>query len=258
MVVRQPLDYCKTAFTLFLPSYHFIEPLMTTSTQPLSFTNTSATDSFLVCCFYTESYSDHALSLKKSLDDFDLNYHFKQVEDAGYWEANTRIKPHFILECLQNFPNKNILYLDADALVKKPLDYFNHITADVAFYKTKDMPGMSHDYLASTMFFSNTPNTIKLVEQWIAEQVDGKHIQVDQDSLDTAMYKLGDTLSIKPLNPGYIKIFDKDYEGEVYIEQFQASRGQTKLKRQKIRRRNRIVGGLLIVIIAVIAYSIWS
>lgn len=218
----------------------------------------NAPDSFLVCCFYTESYRDHALSLKQSLDNFNLNYYFKEVEDAGYWEANTRIKPHFILECLQQFPEKDVLYLDADALVKKPLDYFNHVTADIAFYKTKGMPGMSHDYLASTMFFKNTSNTIKLVEQWITEQVNGKRTQVDQDSLDAAMEKIGDTLTVESLNPGYIKIFDKDYEGDIYIEQYQASRGQTKLKRKNIRIRNRVIGVTALVVIAIIAYSMFS
>lgn len=231
---------------------------MTTTSAPSSFINMNTPDSFLVCCFYTHSYFDHALSLKQSLDEFHLNYYFKEVEDAGYWEANTRIKPHFILECLQKFPEKDVLYLDADALVKKSLDYFNHITADVAFYKTKGMPGMSHDYLASTMFFKNTSNTIKLVEQWIAEQVNGKRTQVDQDSLDAAMEKLGDTLTVESLNPGYIKIFDKDYDGDVYIEQYQASRGHTKLKRRNIRTRNRIIGVAVLVAIAVIAYNIFS
>ena len=226
---------------------------MTLSSHPSFFQNTTSTDNFLVCCFYTDSYSSHALSLKKSLDDFNLNYYFKEVKDLGYWEANTRIKPHFILECLQKFPNQNILYLDADALVKKPLDYFNHITADVAFYKTKDMPGMSHDYLASTMFFSNTSNTVDLVKQWIAEQVDNKRTQVDQDSLDVAMNKLGHTLTVEPLDPGYIKIFDKDYNGTIYIEQYQASRGQTKLKRQKIRWRNRV---LIITTLVILSISI--
>ena len=230
---------------------------MTEISKPLSFTNMSATDGYVVCCFYTDSYKSHALSLKQSLDNFGLNYYFKQVSDAGYWEANTRIKPHFILECLQKFPENDVLYLDADALVKKPLDYFNHITADVAFYKTKGMPGMSHDYLASTMFFKNTANTITLVKQWIAEQVDSKRTQVDQDSLDTAMYKLGNTLTVEPLNPGYIKIFDKDYDGDVYIEQYQASRGQTKLKRQNIRMRNRVIGGTVFVLLAALAYSLF-
>lgn len=224
---------------------------MTTQYQPTFFTDISASDSFLVCCFYTDSYRDHALALKQSLEDFNVNYHFKEVEDAGYWEANTRTKPHFILECLQQFPDKDVLYLDADALVKKPLDYFNHIRADVAFYKTKGMPGMSHDYLASTMFFKNTATTISLVQQWIAEQVDGKRTQVDQDSLDTAMDKLGHTLTVEPLNPGYIKIFDKDYDGDVYIEQYQASRSHTKLKRKNIRTRNRIIGAVVLVVIVI-------
>ena len=110
---------------------------------------------------------------------------------------------------------------------------------------------MSHDYLASTMFFKNTANTISLVQQWIAEQVDGKRTQVDQDSLDTAMDKLGHTLTVEPLNPGYIKIFDKDYDGDVYIEQYQASRSHTKLKRKNIRTRNRIIGTVVLVVIVI-------
>lgn len=207
-----------------------------------SFQQMNDNDHFLVCCFYTKSYLDHASALKQTLDDFNISYYFKEVEDAGYWEANTRIKPHFILECLQEFPNKSILYLDADARVKKPLDYFNHITADVAFYNTKGMPEMSHDYLASTLFFNNTEATKQLVEQWIREQEHGKRTQVDQDSLDAAMQKLESTLTVAPLSAGYIKIFDKDYQGDIYIEQYQASRSQTKLRRKLIRQRNRLLG----------------
>ena len=225
---------------------------MTLIPQTPSYQSMTATDTFFVCCFYTESYLDHALSLKQSLDDFGLNYVFKQVEDAGYWEANTRIKPHFILDCLERFPDKDALYLDADAMVKKSLDHFNTVTADVEFYKTKGMAGMSHDYLASTLFFRNTPATIALVQQWIAEQVNGKRTQVDQDSLDMAMEKMAGKIEVAPLSPGYIKIFDKDYAGEIYIEQYQASRGQTKLRRQNIRKRNRMVGGM-VVLIAIVA-----
>ena len=230
---------------------------MTDLTQTDSIININEEHGFIVCCFYTESYHEHAMRLKSSLDKFNLSYYFSQVEDAGYWEANTRLKPHFILECLNKFPEKDILYLDADAIVKQPIDYFNNVTADVAFYKTKGMPGMSHDYLASTMFFKNTEPTKALVQQWITEQVDGKNTQVDQDSLDQAMIKFEDKISMEPLPAGYIKIFDKDYEGEIYIEQYQASRGQTKLRRQKIRRRNRLIGLTLITItVASIGYFI--
>ena len=226
---------------------------MANSTAPLFFEHITSDHQFIVCCFYTESYRDHALSLKHSLEQFGLNYYFKQVEDAGYWEANTRIKPHFVLECLQKFPNLDVLYLDADAIVKKPLDYFNTITADIAVYETKGLPGMSHDYLTGTIFFKNTPQTLVLVEQWITEQVDGKQTQVDQDSLDEAMKKLKSTLTIEPLSPGYIKIFDKNYDGDIYIEQYQASRSQTKLRRQLIRKRNKYLAISLLSVIIFLA-----
>ena len=182
--------------------------------------------SFVVCCFYTSNYKTHADSLKSSLEKFELNYYFCEVEDAGYWEANTRLKPHFIEHCLNKFPEQAILYLDADAVVKKPLDYFNAVTVDVSFFDTRGMAGMSHDYLASTLFFNNTAATKTLVQSWIDAQKNGKRIQVDQDSLDMAMNEHRDDLVFEPLSEGYIKIFDReasDYEGEIYIEQYQAS-----------------------------------
>lgn len=207
----------------------------------------SSRDTFVVCCFYTASYHEHAMRLKASLDEFGLNYYLAQVADAGFWEANTRIKPYFIAKCLEKFADYGVLYLDADAVVKKPLDYFNHVREDVALYDTRGLANMSHDYLASTMFFNNTPASHKLVAQWIAEQHDGKRTQVDQDSLDAAMHKMANHISVAPLSAGYIKIFDRDtrqdgYDGEIYIEQYQASRSQTKLRRTLIRRRNRIIG----------------
>lgn len=217
----------------------------------------SSQDKFIVVCFFTPNYHDHALRLKGTLDKFNLNYYFEEVADAGFWEANTRLKPHFIQRCLQKFPEYGILYLDADAGVVKPLNYFNELAQkdiDVAFYYTRGLPNMSHDYLASTLYFNNTPTTNALVQQWIDEQKDGKRTQVDQDSLDSAMLKFAGKIKVEPLNTGYIKIFDKDYDGEVFIEQYQASREQPKLRRQLIRRRNRIIGVVVLVLIGLGLY----
>lgn len=215
--------------------------------------NLASADKFIVCCFFTPNYYDHAMRLKGTLHTFNLNYYIEEVADAGFWEANTRLKPAFILRCLEKFPDYGILYLDADAGVVKPLGYFNGLAdnknIDVAFYKTRGMAGMSHDYLASTLYFNNTPTAHALVKRWIAEQVEGKRTQVDQDSLDMAMAKFEGKINVEPLNAGYIKIFDKDYDGEVYIEQYQASREQPKLRRQLIRRRNRLIGVTVLLVI---------
>lgn len=214
---------------------------MTALIQTDALTHINNDQQFLVCCFYTSSYKEHAMRLKESLDTFNVGYYFSEVEDAGYWEGNTRLKPHFIQECLELFPEKDVLYLDADAVIKKPINYFNSITKDIALYKATGLPGMSHNYLAGTMFFKNNQLTRDFVNQWIAEQKNGKKTQVDQDSLDEAMIKFENKLSVEPLPAGYIKIFDKDYEGEVYIEQYQASRNHVKLRRKLIRRRNKLL-----------------
>nr|WP_312538847.1 hypothetical protein [Moraxella sp. CTOTU47616] len=223
----------------------------------LNYQQLNSPDKFIVVCFFTPNYHDHALRLRGTLDKFHLNYYFEEVADAGFWEANTRLKPGFILRCLQYFPEYGILYLDADAGVVKPLNYFNELAEkdiDVAFYYTRGLPNMSHDYLASTLYFNNTHASHALVQQWIAEQVGGKRTQVDQDSLDSAMAKFQGKIKVEPLNAGYIKIFDKDYDGEVYIEQYQASREQPKLRRQLIRKRNRAIGIIIMIILVLITY----
>ncbi|WP_227430615.1 putative nucleotide-diphospho-sugar transferase [Psychrobacter sp. I-STPA6b] len=212
---------------------------------------------FLVCCFYTPNYQQHAQQLKQSLDNLNINHYLQSVPDQGYWEANTRIKPYFLQHCLTRFANKNILYLDADAVVKRPLDYFENIDTDIAVYETHRAKGMSHDYLTGTIFLRQTPATHDLVEKWCMAQQPEKKTQVDQDSFDSAMQQMKAQLSIEPLPLGYIKIFDKDYSGTVYIEQYQASRGQTKLRRQRIRRRNQILAGVVIILIIITALKIF-
>jgi len=221
---------------------------MTTVTLPntINFnTNPDVVDQylqdFIVCCFFTPSYEGHAKQLKQSIKQLQINYYLQPVPEQGYWEANTRIKPYFLDHCLKQFPNRNVLYLDADAIVKNSLNYFDEITCDVAVYHTKGAQGMSHDYLTGTIFLKNKQVTKDFVGRWCAVQDDCKLTLVDQDSFDQAMQTSNTHLVIADLPLGYIKIFDKDFDGKVYIEQYQASRQQTKLKRKLIRRRNQIL-----------------
>ena len=211
--------------------------------------NLSYSRNFVICAFYTPSYHTNALNLKESIEQFSLNYHIEEVKDRGYWEANTRIKPEFLQECLNRFPYQNILYIDTDACVKDELTFFDTITEDICLYDTQRAVGMSHQYLASTIFLKNTPNTHELVRLWIQNQQGGVTL-VDQDSLDKAMLQMTGKISIKPLPEGYIKIFDRDqYKGPVYIEQYQASRNITKLRRKLIRLRN--IGILVAFVLAI-------
>lgn len=213
--------------------------------------------SFIICCFFTPSYEINVQGLQASLEALDISYYLQPIADQGYWEANTRAKPHFLLHCLKHFPKYNIVYLDADAAVKKPLDYFDRLSADIGVYETHRQKGMSHDYLTGTIFLRNCPATLSFVEQWCQQQLNCNRTMVDQDSFDAAMRLCRDDLQVESLPLGYIKIFDREYDGDVFIEQFQASRGQTKLKRQLIRRRNKfIIIGTLSLIILIILFLV--
>lgn len=209
---------------------------------------------YIVCGFFTPNYEIRARQLKDSLDSLQINYYLQPVADQGHWEANTRIKPYFLLHCLKKFEDKNVIYLDTDAVVKKSLDYFSELSADISVYITHRAVGMSHDYLTGTLFLANTPATYKLVSDWCMAQNQCKNTMVDQDSFEIAMRSNENLLRIEPLSVGYIKIFDKDYDGEVYIEQYQASREQPKLRRQLIRKRNRAIGLIIMIILVLIAY----
>ncbi len=220
-------------------------------------TNHNTDNRFIVCCYFTENYRELALSLKASLDKFNLPYCLQPVEDAGYWEANTRLKPVFLRDCLRAFPDKDVLYLDADAVVKKTLDFFNNVQEDLAIYvANRDDTGMSHGYLTGTVFIKNNPTGEALLTKWVEAQHNGSKTQVDQDSIEIAIQQLAEQISIAPLPLSYVKIFDKEYEGDIYIEQYQASRSQTKLRRKRIRRRNQALILLLVALGLTIGYAL--
>ncbi len=69
---------------------------------------------YVVCVFYTEDYLQYVLDLKRSLERNSVNHFLKLYEKRDSWEATTRIKPHFLLECLSRFPQLGVLYVDAD------------------------------------------------------------------------------------------------------------------------------------------------
>ena len=95
--------------------------------------------SYIVCAFYTPNYLEQITSLKRSLEAQGISHFLKRYERAATWEATTRLKPVFVDHCLEKFPDKDVLYLDADAVVRKPLQFFDGQQADISllFHPTK-------------------------------------------------------------------------------------------------------------------------
>lgn len=202
--------------------------------------------SYIACAFYTPNYLEQITSLKRSLEAQGISHFFKRYERAATWEATTRLKPVFVDHCLGRFPDKDILYLDADAVVRKPLTFFEGLQSDISllFHPTK--VGRTH-YLrisAGTVFVRNTEGGRRFATLWKDAERHCHALTVDEDMVYMAFADMAG-VSIAVLPPTYYKIFDKP-GSEPVIEHFQASRKQFKWRRllRRLRRVGLIVGGV--------------
>ncbi len=186
---------------------------------------------YVVCAFYTPNYLPQILTLKASLDALGLNYYFKRYEPRGGWEANTRIKAEFVAHALQRLPKHDVAYLDADAIVRRPLKLFETAEADVTMlfdHRRRNKLNMLR-IAAGTLLVRNTPGGRRFAERWAAESAKAGALDLDEDLIYRMFPTLeGVTLAVLP-RP-YSKIFDAPGVDPV-VEHFQASRGQFKWRR---------------------------
>jgi hypothetical protein len=201
--------------------------------------------SYVVCAFYTQSYLPQITSLRRSLEEHGINHFLKRYERRATWESTTRLKPVFLDYCLRRFPERDVLYLDADAVVRKPLAFFDGQQSDVSLLFHPTRVGGTH-YLrisAGTVFVRNTEGGRRFASLWKAQEARCGPLTVDEDMIYMAFGDLAG-VSITVLPPTYYKIFDKP-GAEPVIEHFQASRRQFKWRRV-IRKARRIAVGVAI------------
>jgi hypothetical protein len=209
---------------------------------------------YVVCAFYTPNYIEQVLSLKASLDALGINYFLKRYERAATWEATTRLKPVFVDHCMARFPKHDVLYLDADAVVRKEPVFFNTVTSDVCLLFNPVKPAKTH-YLriaAGTLLVRNTAGGRRFAAAWKAEEANASMLSLDEDLIYMAIPKL-EGVSFTALPQSYTKIFDKPGADPV-IEHFQASRGQFKWRRV-IRKARRI--GVAVAVIGGLLFAYW-
>jgi hypothetical protein len=208
---------------------------------------------YVVCAFYTPNYLEPLLALKASLDALGINYFLKRYDRAATWEATTRLKPVFVDHCMGRFPDHDVLYLDADAVVRKIPTFFDTVTSDVCLLFNAVKPGKIH-YLriaAGTLLVRNTEGGRRFAAQWKAEEANASMLSLDEDLIYMAMPKL-QGVSFTALPQAYTKIFDRP-GADPYIEHFQASRGQFKWRRV-IRKARRVAIGVGIAAAVLLAW----
>ena len=132
---------------------------------------------FVICAFYTPNYRKvFEQYLKPSLDRLKIENYVKEYSETGSWISNTRLKSLFALECLENFPEKNIVVIDVDAKIKHYPELFNCIPDfyDIGFHGLNQNDWYHNgsgkkELLTGTLYLQNTSFTRIVVNEWVKE-----------------------------------------------------------------------------------------
>jgi len=131
-------------------------------------------NNFIICSFITKNTNYEKIIEKyllKSIKKLKLPFHVEIMEDLGSWIRNTSQKPIAILNCLEKFPNKNIVYLDSNCVIRDNLTLFDKIPEEYDlgahyldlnnYYDTN-----KKELLTSVLFLRNNFTTRDIVKKW--------------------------------------------------------------------------------------------
>src|SRR5580693_2565561 len=92
----------------------------------------------MVVSFYTDAfYLREAFELARSCEALQLDYDINQVRPEGSWARNTNLKPSFLQQMSLRYPDRAIVWLDADARVRALPTDFPRIISPVAYHVFK-------------------------------------------------------------------------------------------------------------------------
>jgi len=197
---------------------------------------------WIVVSFYTTGtgYEDVVRKLEASLVEHKLPYHLFPCEPEGTWRKNLNHKSRVILEAFDMYPDKDIVFIDADGIVRRYPVLFDQLSTDHAY----DMAAHFHPYkgtninggslLSGTLWIQNSDRGKRLVSEWHKIAQDHPKVR-HQHCLRLAVNELnrkGVGIKVYRMPREYTLIFDY-YRGKnrpkPVIEHFQASR---KLRRE--------------------------
>jgi hypothetical protein len=116
-----------------------------------------------VVAFHTDDdlFNGHVENLRKSLIGLDIPHYTEKIHPIGNWMENVAYKPEFILSCLDKFRD-NLVYIDADAVVREYPVLFDTIQEDIAVHYRDGV-----EMLAGTLYFKNCEENKSLIKEWI-------------------------------------------------------------------------------------------
>ena len=198
---------------------------------------------FIVCVYATKDTPYEMIALTQvipSLVALQIHYCYYSVPNLGSWKKNTSYKATFAMDRLKEYPDKNIVLLDADCKVNNYPELFNaipeqyNVAAHLLDWATWYQNGTTNkEFLTGTLYLKNSDRTKKLVQQWIDDCAKDVN-SWEQKVLANVLVRNKEQIYALPLSYCYIASLPDGREPNVKIDNptivhFQKSR---ELKRQ--------------------------
>lgn len=190
----------------------------------------------VITSYYTKGtgYEKQVKELKTTLRRFNLENDVVGIKDRGSWHKNTYYKAQFVMRMMEKYPDRPIVFVDADAKMRCNPVLFNNFDCDFAchFLHGKEL-------LSGTLYLGNTKGSRFIVRKWIEENKLYPTTHMPQKNLRAVFNKHKDKIKWKELPVEYCMIFDSYFRNKAnpVIEHFQLSRVHKNSKGKKYKYR---------------------
>jgi hypothetical protein len=170
----------------------------------------------LVVGYYTigTPYEAEAREMERSAHRMGLDVVLRGIEVRGSWVENCAAKPEIIRDVQAEFPDRAILYVDADARFQRYPALFDGCNlGDMACHRL----GATDELLSGTLYFGPTPAARALVEAWI-EECKANPLSRESRALSNAMTRFGGDVRSFPPEYCRVRLNGKQHSGDSVIE----------------------------------------
>jgi len=176
-------------------------------------------------------YQDEIEQLREGLERFGLRYKFYGYDCTGDWTKNTMYKAKIVKTALEEYPDTDICWLDADAIIKRSpsvLLGLHEQDFDICCHFREKPNSNTINLQTGTIVFRNNEIVRSIVEDWAnSSRVDWDH-RLFQSLFEN---EYANKIRVYPLPESYIKINPKGHDIddlECVIGHKQLSRSQRK------------------------------
>ena len=191
---------------------------------------------YIIVSYFTAgtSYEKVIEDLKRSLLQHGLPNHIFSFPPTGTWRGNLNYKSECIRTAMDLYPNLDIVFVDADAIIRQYPVLFDALskerTYDISahFFRYRPESGDADELLSGTLWIQNGPMGRKIVEAWHKTGLAQPKVR-HQMCLKLAIEELkaqGERVRVFRHPFAYTAIFDYPLARLIkpVIEHFQASR----------------------------------